>query len=147
MKLTIVRETYKTVRPRLPGAILVSVIHCVPIYVFTWCFSVIDDLSARISISVLVALLPVEELLSEPRPWKKRGEQYVIAAFFVLALLLAAVDRVRLAWVGNQRGCFNAHTPLRMASLEADAREWVAANGASTCHRLDDDLLDCCTSR
>ncbi|MDE2838713.1 MAG: hypothetical protein OXL97_14595 [Chloroflexota bacterium] len=92
MKLAIVRETYKTVRPRLPGAFLVSVIHCVPIYVFTWCFSVIDDLSARVSISLLVAMLPVEELLSEPRPWKKRGEQYGISAFFVLALLLAAAD-------------------------------------------------------
>ena len=34
----------------------------------------------------------MEELLSEPRPWKKRGEQYGISAFFVLALLLAAAD-------------------------------------------------------
>ena len=54
MKLTFVRDAYKEFRPRLPGVILVSVIHCVPIYAFTWYFSVIDDLSARISMSLLV---------------------------------------------------------------------------------------------
>ena len=76
MKLTFVRDAYdayKELRPRLPGFILVSLIHCVPIYAFTWYFSLIDDLSARISISLLVTLLPVAELLTEPRPLKKRG--------------------------------------------------------------------------
>ena len=58
MKLTFVREAYKKFRPRLLGVFLVSVIHCVPIYVMTWCFSLIDDLSARISISLLVTMLP-----------------------------------------------------------------------------------------
>ncbi len=90
MKLTFVRDAYKELRPRLPGAFLVSVIHCVPIYAFTWYFSVIDDLSARISISLLVAMLPVTELLSGPRPLKSRGEQFWIAVFFLLALLLVA---------------------------------------------------------
>ncbi len=92
MKLTFVRDAYKEFRPRLPGVLLVSVIHCVPIYALTWYFSVIDDLSARISISLLVAMLPVAELLSEPRPLKSRSEQFWIAAFFVLALLLVASD-------------------------------------------------------
>ena len=92
MRLTFARDAYRNYRPNFPGVLLVSVIHCAPIYAFTWYFSVIDDLSARISISLLVAMLPVEELLSEPRPWKKRGEQFWIAAFFMLALLLAAVD-------------------------------------------------------
>ena len=92
MKLAFVRNAYKEFRPRLPGALLVSVIHCVPIYALTWYFNAIDDLSARISISLLVAMLPVVELLSEPRPLKSRGEQFWIAAFFVLALLLVASD-------------------------------------------------------
>ena len=90
MKLTFVRDAYKKYRPRLPGVFLVSVIHCVPIYAFTWCFSLIDDLSARISISLLVTMLPVLELLSEPRPLKSRGEQFWLAVFFGLALLLVA---------------------------------------------------------
>ena len=90
MKLTFVRDAYKKFRPRLPGFFLIGVIHCVPIYAFTWYFSLIDDLSARISISLLVAMLPVAELLSEPRPWKSRGEQFWLAVFFGLALLLVA---------------------------------------------------------
>ena len=98
MKLTFVRDAYKEFRPRLPGVFLVSVIHCVPIYAFTWYFSVIDDLSARISISLLVAMLPVAELLSEPRPLKSRAEQFWLAAFFALALLLVASDEFK--WHG-----------------------------------------------
>ena len=90
MKLTFVGKAYKEFRPRLPGALLVTLIHCVPIYAFTWYFSLIDDLSARISISLLVTMLPVAELLSDPRPLKSRGEQYWLALFFALALLLVA---------------------------------------------------------
>ena len=105
MKLAIFNRTYESIRlrfsrirPRLPGVFLVSVIHCVPIYAFTWYFSVIDDLSARISISLLVAMLPVAELLSGPRPLKSRGEQFWLAAFFALALLLVASDEFK--WHG-----------------------------------------------
>ena len=90
MKLAFVRDAYREFRPRLPGVLLVSVIHCVPIYALTWYFSVIDDLPARISMSLLVAMLPVAELLSEPRPLKSRGDQFWISVFFVLALLLVA---------------------------------------------------------
>ena len=95
MKLTSVRDAYKEFRPRLPGAFLVVVIHCVPIYAFTWYFSVIDDLSARISISLLVSMLPVAELLSEPRPLKSRGEQFWLAGFFALAFLLVVGDEFK----------------------------------------------------
>ena len=36
MTVTFVRRAYKKLRPRLPGVFLVSLIHCVPIYAFTW---------------------------------------------------------------------------------------------------------------
>ena len=98
MKLIFVRKAYKEFRPRLPGVFLVSVIHCVPIYAITWYFSLIDDLSARISISMLVTMLPVAELLSKPRPLKSRGEQFWLAVFFGLALLLAASHEFK--WQG-----------------------------------------------
>ena len=92
MKLAFARDAYKKLRPGFPGALLVSLIHCVPIYAFTWYFSLIDDLSARISLSLLVTMLPVLELLSEPRSWRSRGEQYWLALFFGLGLLLVASD-------------------------------------------------------
>ena len=90
MRLASVRDAYKRYSPRFPGVLLVSLIHCVPIYAFTWYFSLIDDLSARISLSLLVTMLPVLELLSEPRSWRSRGEQYWVALFFWLGLLLVA---------------------------------------------------------
>ena len=88
MKFTLLSKAHKHIRPRLPGVLLVTLIHCLPIYAFTWYFSLIEDLSARISLSLLVTMLPVVELVSEPRPLKTRGEQYWIAVFFGLALLL-----------------------------------------------------------
>lgn len=92
MKFTFVRDAYRALRPRLLGFLLVSVIHCAPIYALTWYFSVIDDLLARVLMSLLVTLLPVAELLSKPRcfRWKSRKEQYWLAGFFVLALLVVA---------------------------------------------------------
>ena len=90
MKFTFVSKANRHIRPRLSGVILVTLIHCVPIYAFTWYFSLIEDMSARISISLLVTMLPVTELLSEPRPLKSRGEQFWLAVFFGLALLLVA---------------------------------------------------------
>ena len=92
MKFTFVHKAYKELRPRLPGVLLVTLIHCVPIYAFTWYFSLIEDLSARISISLLVTMLPVAELLSEPSSLKSRREQFWLAVFFWLALLLVASD-------------------------------------------------------
>ena len=92
MELTFVRDAFRVLRPRLPGVLLVSVIHCAPIYALTWYFSVIDDLSARISMSLLVTLLPLAELLSKPTPLKaeSRRWQFWLAGFFVLALLVMA---------------------------------------------------------
>ena len=102
MKLTFVRDACRELRPRLHGVILVSLIHCVPIYAFTWYFSLIDDLSARISISLLVTMLPVLELIYELRHLKSRVEQYWLALFFALALLLVASHEFKWhGWAGN----------------------------------------------
>ena len=90
MKFTFVSKVHEHIRPRLAGILLVTLFHCVPIYAFTWYFSLIEDLSARISMSLLVGMLPVTELLSEPRPLKSREDQFWLAAFFWLALLLVA---------------------------------------------------------
>ena len=109
MKLTFARDAYTKFRPRLPGVFLVSVIHCVPIYAFTWYFSLIDDLSARISLSLLVTLLPVAELLSKSR-LRSRWEKFWLAAFFWLALLLVASHEFK--W---QR--LAGHTAILMLAL------------------------------
>ena len=126
----------------LPGAFLIVVIHCAPIYAFTWYFSVIDDLSARISMSLLVTMLPLAELLSEPRHLKSRGEQFWLAGFFALVLILAASHEFQMAWFGVQRDYFTVHTPGWLAGLEIDAPRLVAAYWVDACSSLDDGLLD-----
>ena len=89
MKLTIFRKAYEFIRPRLLGTFLAVVAYCLPVYLLTWYSGLIDDLSARILISVLVAIMPVAEFLSGPRPWKSRGELIWFTLFFVPVFLFA----------------------------------------------------------
>ena len=96
MKLTILIKAYKFIRPRLIGVSLVSLVYCVPIYLLVWYFDLIDDLSARILISVLVAIMPVAEFLSGPRPWKSRGELLWFALFIVPVCLFATSHKFDL---------------------------------------------------
>ena len=59
MELTIFRKAHEFIRPRLLGTFLAVVVYCLPVNALTWYFGLIDDLSARIMISVLVAMMPV----------------------------------------------------------------------------------------
>ena len=96
MKLTILIDAYNFIRPRLIGVSLVSVVYCVPIYLLAWYFDLIDDLAARILISVLVAIMPVAEFLSGPRPWKSRVELFWFALFIVPVSLFATGHKFNL---------------------------------------------------
>ena len=89
MKLTTITEAYEFIRPRLFGTFLAIVVYCVPVNALAWYSGLVDDLSARILISVLVAIMPVVEFLSGPRPWKSSGELIRFALFFVPVLLFA----------------------------------------------------------
>ena len=103
MKLAIFNRAYESIRlrfscirPRLPGVFLVSVVYGVPVYALTWYSGLIDDLSVRLLLSVLVAMMPVAELLSAPRPWKSRGDLLWFALFIVLASLFAIGHKFNL---------------------------------------------------
>ena len=51
-----------------------------------------EDLSVSISMSLLVAAVPVIEFLSPPRPLKSRGDLLAFAVFITVALLVATGD-------------------------------------------------------
>ena len=96
MKLAIFNRAYEFIRPRLTGVFLVSVVYGVPVYALIWYFGLIDDLSVRILLSVLVAMMPVAELLSAPRPWKSRGDLLFFALSIVLVSLFAIGHKFNL---------------------------------------------------
>ena len=84
MKLAILSRAYESIRPRLPGVFLVSVVYGVPVYALTWYSGLIDDLSVRLLLSVLVAMMPVAELLSAPRPGSREGTCFCSRSSFCL---------------------------------------------------------------
>ena len=86
----IFKKAYQAIRPRITGILLDLAIYCAPVYLLTWYSSLFEDLSLRIFVSLLVALAPVTELFSQPRPLKSRGDLLAFAVFIVPVLLLVA---------------------------------------------------------
>ena len=129
VKRSFVCDAYRRLHPRLPGALLVSVIHCAPIYAIAWWSSAIDDLSAGISISLLVTMLPVAELLSEPRPLKARGEQFWLAVFFALALLLVASHEFKWHGLTNNMAVLVLLLPYGWLVWHLMRRNWLLLTG------------------
>ena len=118
MKLAIFNRAYESIRlrfsrirPRLPGVFLVSVVYGVPVYALTWHSGLIDDLSVRLLLSVLVAMVPVAELLSAPRPWKSRGDLLLFALFIVPVSLFAIGHRFNLRVLSSNAAMLVAVLP------------------------------------
>lgn len=111
MELGIYGRAYKYVRPRLLGLLLVSVFCCAPVYALAWLFSLIDDPYARILISLLVTILPVSELSSEPRPLRSRWDVIQFALFVLPALAFATAHKLNLRLLASNTAILVAVLP------------------------------------
>ena len=129
MKLTFVREAYKKFRPRLPGVFLVSVVYGVPVYGLAWYSGLIDDLSVRILLSVLVAMIPVAELLSAPRPWKSREDLLWFALFIVPVSLFAIGHKFDLRVLSSNAAMLVAVLPYCWLVWLLMGRSWLLSTG------------------
>ena len=95
---TTLSEIRQYVRPRL-GAVIFSLIAiCIPVIALAWCFDVIDDLQARVVVTVFAAWVPVAGLVASPAPWYSRQEFLWFGVFLWLALLVMFADRFE--WLG-----------------------------------------------
>ena len=104
-------------------------VFCLPVYALTWYFGLIDDLSARIFISLLVAILPVAELLSAPRPWQSRGELLWFAVFIVPAILLVAGHRFGWGGLAANAAIALAVLPWWWLVWQLMRRNWMLLTG------------------
>ena len=97
MRLDPFSKAFRFGRPRLIGVLLVGLAYCGPVYFLTWYSGLVDDLSARILISVLAAILPVAEFLSQPRHWKTRSELLWFGLFILPVSLFATGHKFNLS--------------------------------------------------
>ena len=65
-----------------------------PVYALTWYFELLEGLSLRIFMSLLVATDPASELLTEPRPLKEKSDLCWFALFIIPAFLLTASQKL-----------------------------------------------------
>ena len=82
-----------------------------PVYALAWYSGLIDDLSVRLLLSVLVAMMPLAELLSAPRPWKSRGDLLLFALFIVPVSLFAIGHKFNLRVLSSNAAMLVAVLP------------------------------------
>ena len=130
------KKAYQVIRPRTTGIILDIAIYCLPVYALTWYFDLLEGLSLRIFMSLLVAMAPASELLSDPRPLKSRGDLLVFALFIVPAFLLVTSQKFDWHILGLNAALGLAVFPWILLVWWLLGRNWL-----DTCVSGDDDLL------
>ena len=91
-------EIRQYVGPRLGAVIFSLIAFCIPVIALTWCFDVINDLQARVVVTVLAGWVPVLGLMASPAPWYSRQEFLWFGVFLWLTLLVIFADRFE--WLG-----------------------------------------------
>ncbi len=123
------KKAYKEIRPRLAGTFLAIVVYCVPVNALTWYLGLVDDLSARISISVLVAMMPALEVLSLPRPLKSRRELLWFALFIVPVILLATGQKFNWGGLTANTAMVLVVLPWGWLVWQLMRRDWLLLTG------------------
>ena len=104
-------------------------IYCAPVYLLTWYFDLLDGLSLRIFMSFLVAMVPVSELLTEPRPLKSIGDLFWFALFVGLMSLLATGDRFNVNSLATSSAVLVSVLPWGWLVWQLLGRNWMLLTG------------------
>ena len=124
-----IRRRFSYIRPRLPSVFLVSAVYGVPVYGLAWFSGLIDDMSVRLLLSVLAAMIPVAELLSEPRPWKSREDLLWFALFIVPVSLFAIGHKFSLSVLSSNSAMLAAVLPYCWLVWILTGRSWLLSTG------------------
>ena len=129
MKLPTLDDAYKVIRPRLMGVLLASLVYGVPVYALVWGSGFFDDLSDRLLLSVLVAVVLVVELLSGPRPLKSRWDMLVFAIFIVPVSLFAIGHKFNLPALSLNAAVLVVFLPFCWLAWLLMGRSWLLSTG------------------
>lgn len=96
------KSSVSRLRVKIAAVILSFAFVCGPVLSLTWYFDLIDGLSGRIAMTVLVSILPVDIAFTNYKgagiPWKEWAPGYWLVVFLLLANGLALSDKFE--WVG-----------------------------------------------
>ncbi len=113
------------IRPRITAYFLVIAFCCGAINTMTWHFDLVDDWLARITLSILTALVLALEFSSVPTPWRDRKNILWVAAALVLALLLMTGDKFNIDIMGTNAAVALVSLPLALLVWLLTGRQWL----------------------
>ena len=113
------------IRPRITPYFLVVAFCCWAVNMLTWYFGLVDDWPARITLSIMTALLLVLEFSSGPTPGRDRKNILWVAAALVLALLLMAGDKFDINAIGTNAAVALISLPLALLVWLLTGRQWL----------------------
>ena len=112
-------------RPRITAYFLVIAFCCGAVNMMTWYFDLVDDWLARITLSILTALVLTLEFFSVPTPWRDRKNILWVATALVLALLLMTGDKFNIDIVGTNATVALMLLPLALLVWLLTGRQWL----------------------
>ena len=114
-----------TIRPRITAYFLVVAFCCGAGNILTWYFGLVDGWLARITLSIMIALVLALEFSSGPTPWRDQKNILWIAAGLVLALLLMAGDKFNINAIGTNAAFALISLPLALLVWLLTGRQWL----------------------
>ena len=115
----------RAIRPRFTAYFWVVAFCCGAVNMITWYFGLVDDRSARITLSVLTALALALEFFSVPTPWRGRKNILWVAAALVLALLLMTGTKLNINIIGTNAAIALVSLPLALLVWLLAGRQWL----------------------
>ena len=116
------------IRPRITAYFLVIAFCCGTVNMITWYSGLVDDRSARITLSILTALVLVLEFFSVPTPWRGQKNILWVAVALVLALLLMAGDKFNINTIGTNAAVALVSLPLALLVWLLTGRQWLLSS-------------------
>ena len=123
------REAVNAIRVRIAGLLTVITLYCLPVLLMTWYFQLHDELSVRIWLSVLVAVLPVLVFLSPPNSWTWRGIPLWSGIFLWLAVSLSAGSKFNLTTLSVNTVMTLVALPYCWLIWRLTGRNWLLIAG------------------
>lgn len=127
--LTLVREAYNFIRPRVTLLFLLTAFCCVAVIALIWIFGLFDNLFIRILMSLIVAMVPTFELLASPKTWKSREDWAWLTSLLMLTLLMVAGDKFDWTRVTMNAAILLLALPYGWLVWKLMRRNWLLLTG------------------
>lgn len=129
VKPDVLNKAYDVIRPRITRLFLLTAFFCAAVIALIWVFELFDELSVRIFMSLVVAMVPAFEFQSSPKTWEPREELAWFTSFLILVLLIVVGDKFDWQGVGMNAVILLVALPYGWLVWRLMRRNWLLLTG------------------